>query len=170
MRARALVGALGVVVVSASCGGGSAASAKKAAPQPHVGAIPSSALPASLDGLALQSESDRTVLTNTAGTYASAVGFWSLRQKHLVEATLEILKLSPTAPQTIGFQTSLVNQITGGLPTEVRLSGHTVYLATGLGSGTSTWFDGSYLYILTTRSQFATPRSLLEAGLAMHIS
>ena len=164
-----MVGLLAVAALGAACGAGRAAPAHKVA-QPHLGTIGSESLPSALDGLTVQAESDKADLGNTAGTYAEAVGFWSLRQKRLVEATLEVVKLAATTPQTSGFRASLVNQITGGIPSEVRLSNHDVYLANGIGSGTSTWFDGDYLYILTTRSQFATPRSLLEATLAVHIT
>ena len=154
--------------MAASCG--HAAAPVKATTAVRIGAIPASALPSSLDGLRVQSESDKTAVAHASGSYAKAVGFFSLRQSRLVEATLEIVQLLPSAPNTSGFRRSLVNQVTGGIPSQVRLSGHNVYVAAGIGSATSTWFDGRVLLILTTRSQFTTPRALLEAALGLHLS
>ncbi|MHB1923354.1 MAG: hypothetical protein ACYCSJ_01535 [Acidimicrobiales bacterium] len=136
----------------------------------RIGDIPASALPATLNGLRVQPESDKAAVSHADGSYARAVGFYSLRQSQLVEATLEVIELVPSTPNTAGFRLSLVNQVTGGIPSEVRLSGHSVYLASGIGSATSTWFDGRVLFILTTRSQYSTPRALLEATLGVHLS
>lgn len=136
----------------------------------EIGVVSASALPPRLDGLRVSPESILPKLKGSSDTYAKAVGFFSLRQGKLVQATLEVVQLIKKAPTSNDFRVSLVNQISGGIPTELDLSNHDVYLATGVGSGTSIWFDGSSLFVLSTRSQFTTPRALLEAALAVHVS
>jgi hypothetical protein len=110
-------------------------------------------------------------ISKNSETYARAIGFYSLRQNQLVEATLEIVHLGTNANwSSAGFQSSLVGQVAGGVPSTLQLSGHTVYEATATGSGMTMWFDGPYFYVLSIRSDYKSPRSLLESALGVSLA
>lgn len=158
-----------VVLAGAACG--KAAPAATAHRGAHIASLPVSALPATLDGLAVTEEKSPTGVSSDTGSYASSLGFFSLRKNKLVEATLEVVKLGRAADASSNsFQQSLVNQINGGVPVALTLAGRQVYEASGTGVGLTSWFDGRYFFVLTIRSTYPTPRALIEAALAVNVA
>ncbi|MHB1447238.1 MAG: hypothetical protein ACYCTI_09965 [Acidimicrobiales bacterium] len=158
-----------VSLVSVACG--KAAPATAAHRGAHIASLPASALPADLDGLTVTEEKSPAGVSSDTGSYASSLGFFSLRKDKLVEATLEVVKLGRSADaSSSSFQESLVNQINGGVPVALTLAGRQVYEAGGTGVGLTSWFDGRYFFVLTIRATYPTPRALIEAALAVNVA
>jgi len=148
------------------CGGRTAAAPARVAAR--IKSISTTQLPEQVGGLDVQAESVPQSIKANTSSYARSIGFFSLRKAKLVEATLEVIRLTPNANSaSSGFQTSLIGQVSGSLPEALTLSGHTVYQSTGTGATLEVWFSGSELFILTIRSSFPTPRSLTESALAL---
>ena len=136
----------------------------------HVEPMSAGVLPAHLADLTVQNESLPGQIRSATGSYATSIGFYSLRKTKLVEATLEVIKLSSSANwRSAGFRTSLVNQLSGSVPNQIDLDGHSVYQSAGSGSTEDVWFNGRYVLLLTIRSNYPTPRSLAESALALDL-
>lgn len=169
LSARHLGTALAGVVLLTSCSAAHVPVTKAPSAAP-LNRISANALPSQVAGLDLQSEAVPSRISNASASYASGIGFFSLRSKKLVEATLELIKLDPQAQgRSKGFKTSLVNQVSGSLPTQLTLDGRTVFQSAGTGATQEMWFSGAYLFILTIRSSYTTPRTLTESALSVEV-
>ncbi|HEY3241567.1 MAG TPA: hypothetical protein VGL92_18545, partial [Acidimicrobiia bacterium] len=100
------------------------------------------------------------------------LGLWSLRTASsesggdLVQATLQVSRFAEGArSQESDFRQSVVNQIGSARPRTFRLGKRTVYLTTGTKQSIAVWFQGRYLFVLASRSDYDEPRTLLRAAL-----
>ena len=161
-RPGAFGGAAAVVLVllTAACGGGT----KGGTPSAKVKKLGVS-LPSALAGLSVQPETNTSQLASAGlSTYVRAVSLYSLRQKDLVKATLQVSEFNDSSKfRSSKFQRTLVNQIAHGAPVTVRVGGSTVYLTSGVKQSVAVWFHDRYFLVLTTRADFDRPRTLLRS-------
>ena len=150
----------------AACGGGT----KGGTPSAKVGKVGVS-MPGDLAGLAIQPENNTAQLAGARlSTYVSAVSLYSLRQKELVKATLQISQFSSKADyRSAKFQRTLVTNIANGAPVTVRVGPSTVYLTRGTKQSVAVWFHGRYFLVLTTRADFDRPRTLLRSAVELSL-
>jgi len=125
--------------------------------------------PAELLGLRMQREdvSGTTQRVNLA--FVDSVALYSLRNdKDLVQATLQVSHFAEGARTADApFRSAVVNQIGSAAPREFRLGDRTVYLTTGTKQSIAVWFDGDHLFVLASRADYDTPRTLLRRALEL---
>ena len=165
----AVSAAVAVVLLGAgatACGGGT----KGGTPAAKVTALHVT-LPAQLAGLNLQPESNTAQLASAdVSTYIKAVGLYSLRQKDLVKATLQVSEFNDTSKSSSPkFRSILVHRIANGTPVVVRVGKTLVYLARAAKQSVAVWFDQRYFLVLTTRIDFDHPRALLRSAVEVSL-
>ncbi|HVV37097.1 MAG TPA: hypothetical protein VHC63_10880 [Acidimicrobiales bacterium] len=159
LRAAVATVALATVVFGAACSsspnGTSAADIKQ---------LPENELSGTYLGLKAQREDIGGSLANQqANAYIDAVGLYSLRDDKLLEATLQISKLSKQArPKSLKFQQLVANQIGGTKVQAFVMGGHHVYRSSQRKQSLTSWFQGDYFMILSVRDTYKSPRSLLR--------
>jgi hypothetical protein len=122
-------------------------------------------VPDNLLDLAVQKE-DVSVVENTKRPFVEAVGLYSLRRDDLLQATLQISRFTEEADATsTKFRQSVVTQIGSTTPRLFRVGDRTVYLTTGRRQSVAVWWEDRYLFVLSSRDDYETPRGLLRAAL-----
>jgi hypothetical protein len=155
-RAVALLAALAVLGAGA-CG----SSAPPQAAKIKTFSVPG--LPDEILGLKVQPEDPAKTVGKAGDTYVNAVALYSLRKGDLVQATLQVDELNDKARvDSEGFRASLINGIAHTNAQEVRVGSSTVYLSNGLRQRVATWFKGRNLYVLSTRQEYAEPRTIIR--------
>lgn len=126
--------------------------------------LDASILPAEVLGLKVQTE-DASAVKNAKRTFVRAVGLYSLRDaEDVLHAYVQATRFSEDArPGESSFRRSLVQQIGTTSPKQYRMGDHTVYLTTGKQQSLAVWFEDDYMFLLGTRDEYATPRTLLRA-------
>jgi hypothetical protein len=161
-RAAALVAAAAVAVLLSGCGkqelGGTAGA--------DIKPLPASTLPRELGGLTVKQESVTKALKATKHSYIDAVGFYSLRQDKVVQATVQVSRFGPEARlEDKGFRQELVSQSSPGTAAPLNVGEATVMQSTGTKSTVSIWFSQERMVLLTVLSSYDGARGLLEQTL-----
>lgn len=166
---RRLVGVLVVVAaVAGACGNGSEVRGVQGS---AIEAIPPDALPGQIADLTVRVEDMSKQLALAKDTYVESAGVFSLRKGELVQATLQVTRFTEDFDYRDEVaRTSLANRMGGSRADVLRLSGDTVYLTEGQRQRLALWFRGAYLYILSTRRDYATPRTLLRSALEVEVA
>jgi hypothetical protein len=160
--ARSALGAaaLAVVLIASACGSSSAhgTSAK------DIKQLPQDTVSGTYLGLTpVREDISGTLRDQLANAYVDSVGLFSLRHDKLLEATLQISKLSKSArPKDPKFQQQVVSQIGGTAVQAFVMSGRRVYRSSARKQSLSSWFRGDYLLVLSVRDTYPYPRSLLR--------
>ena len=169
VQRRCLVAVLAVVVAWAGACSGSTdvEGVQGSAIEP----IAPEALPGQIESLTVRVEDMSKQLSLAEDTYVQSAGVFSLRQGDLVQATLQISRFTedfdyrdPVA------RSSLANRLGGSRAEVLRLGEDTVYLTQGQRQQLALWFRGAYLYVLSTRRDYTTPRSLLRSALEVDVA
>lgn len=126
-------------------------------------------VPAELLGLRLQREDVSATTQRVSLAFVDSVALYSLRNdKDLVQATLQVSHFAEEArTEEASFRDAVVNQIGSARPRAFRLGGRTVYLTTGTKQSIAVWFDGDHLFVLASRADYDTPRTLLRKALEL---
>ncbi len=96
-------------------------------------------------------------------SYVKAVGLYALRDGELLQATLQVSKLSKAARVTdLGFQEQVANQIGGTRAQAFDMGGTRVFRTSQRKQSITSWFTGDYFLILAVRDTYPTPRALLR--------
>jgi len=153
--------AISVGFVAPACG----KSATPAAQAESISKISDGVVPSEIEGLAVASE-DTAIVNHQKRPFVDAVGLYSLRKGDLLQATLQISRFTKESnADTRKFRDSVVAQIGATTPRTFVMSGRTVYLTTGRRQSVAVWWRGHYLFILSTREEYETPRTLLRSAL-----
>ena len=157
--------ALAVIAVSGACGSGGTPDAQAT----EVKALQGVTVPSPLLDLAAQPE-DVSVVEGTKRPFVEAVGLYSLRRDELLQATLQISRFTKESKATTAkFRNSVVTQIGSTTPRQFRMGSERVYLTTGRRQSVAVWWKGHYLFILSTRDDYETPRALLRSALEIKV-
>jgi hypothetical protein len=133
--------------------------------------IPPDALPAKIQDLTVRVEDMKKQLSLAKDTYVRSAGVFSLRAGELVQATLQITRFTDDFDFRSGeARTSLANRMGGSRAELLRLGDDTVYLTQGQRQQLALWYRGSYLYVLSTRRDYTTPRALLRDALKVDVA
>ncbi|MCW2544230.1 MAG: hypothetical protein JWM40_1782 [Frankiales bacterium] len=162
-RAAAIAAVAVLAVVTSGCGkqvlGGTAGA--------DIKALPASTLPREISGLTVKQESITKPLKQTKHSYADAIGFYSLRQDKVVQATVQVSQLGPEARlEDEGFRQQLVDQSSPGTAVPLTIGESTVMQSTGTKATVSIWFSQERMVLLTVLSTYDGARGLLEQTLA----
>jgi hypothetical protein len=164
LRVAFSVAVLAVSLLAGACGTASArgTSAK------DIKQLPKDLLTGTYQGLTPEREDVSGALGDQqANAYVEAVGLYSLRHNDLLEATLQISKLTKSARvKDPDFQQQMVSQIGGTAVQGFVMSGRRVYRSSARKQSLSSWFSGNYLLVLSVRDTYPYPRSLLRTLLS----
>jgi hypothetical protein len=167
MTARRLLPLLlaAALVVGGACGG----SEEKVQRGTAIKALELPGVPAGLLGLRLQREDVSDTTQRVSLAFVDSVALYSLRNdKDLVQATLQVSHFADGARTgEASFRDAVVNQIGSARPRDFRLGSRTVYLTTGTKQSIAVWFDGDHLFVLASRADYDTPRTLLRKALEL---
>lgn len=128
--------------------------------------LPAKTLPAKLGALTVKQENVKKALAEAEHSYANAVGFYSLREDKMVQATVQVSEFGPEA--RLGdkdFRKQLVDQSSPGTATALNVGSGTVMQSTGTKSTVSIWFSKGRMVVLTVLSSYDGARGLLEQAL-----
>lgn len=104
-----------------------------------------------------------SLAVQTGNTYVSEVGLYSLRDGDLLQATLQVNKLTKAARSTEPeFQQQVANQIGGTKVQAFVMGDRDVYRTSQRKQSITSWFEGDYFLILAVRDTYPTPRALLR--------
>jgi hypothetical protein len=152
-----------MMLALAACGGHA-----NAAPVRKLRPLKAPNVPTTMLGLTVSPESTKKA-EGERRPYLDGVGLYSLRKGPLLEATLQIGRFATDADyKSANFQGSVVAQIGTTTPQELRMSSSTVFLTSARNQTLAVWFRDRYFFILTTRDDYKTPRSLLRTALEIH--
>ena len=98
--------------------------------------------------------------------YVEAVGLYSLREGEQLQGTLQVSRFTEAAEaEKARFRNSVVQQIGSTVPRQLSMGGEQVWLTTGRRQSVAVWFKGRHVFVLATREEYTTPRSLLRKAL-----
>jgi hypothetical protein len=129
------------------------------------------ALPSKILGLKVVKENVRANLSNVQQTYLQSVGLFSFREgDDLLRATIQIGRFNDVADQDKArFRDEIIGELGATVPVKLRVGDDTVYLSTGSDTNIFSWFDDVGFYVLSIRSDFAFPRTLLRKLIEMEL-
>jgi hypothetical protein len=121
-------------------------------------------LPSRILGLQVESENIRANLDRIQQTYLQSLGLFSFREGNdLLRATLQVGRFNDVADQERArFRDSIIGQLGASVPTRLRVGEETVYLSTGSDQNIFSWFDDKGFYVLSIRSDYAFPRTMMR--------
>jgi hypothetical protein len=121
-------------------------------------------LPARVLGLRVVSENIRANLSRIQQSYLQSVGLFSFRESNdLLRATLQVGRFNDVADaQKARFRDSIIGQLGSSVPIRLRVGSRSVYLATGSDQNIFTWFDRKGFYVLSIRSDYPFPRTMMR--------
>lgn len=152
--------ALVALVAVPACGGGDTSAAAET-----IQDLPPTMVPAEIAGLAVAPE-DISTVKETKRPFVDAVGLYSLRRDDLLQATLQISRFTEESnADEASFRDGVVAQLGSTTPKVFRMGDQQVYLTTGRRQSVAVWWKGRHLFILSSREEFETPRSLLRSAL-----
>ena len=161
-RRAAAVGLALCALAGSACGGDRVAGTSGKS----IKQLPADVVPTELLGLPLAQEDMSATVARAEDAFVESVGLYSMRRDELLQATLQVSKFRSNAPvKTSKFRSSLVNQIGGTRVQRFRMGDDVVYRTTGRKQTISMWFRDDYLFVLSARETFESPRSLLREAL-----
>lgn len=155
---RPVVAACALLVLLAACGSGSEAVERP----PAAKAI--AKLPSQILGLKVVEENVTSKIKGVSRTYIDSLGLFSFRESNdLLRATIQIGRFNDVAePRKQRFRNAIVAQLGATVPTQLRVGKTIVYLTTGSEQSIFSWFDSDGFYVMSVRSDYAFPRTLLR--------
>jgi hypothetical protein len=155
---RPAVAAVCALLVLSSCGGGEEATSRVAATRPVV------TLPSQILGLKVKVENVSSQIAGVNSSYLDGVGLFSFRETDkLLRATLQVSRFNDVAePEKARFRDAIVAQLGSTVPLALRVGEDRVYLTSGSEQNIFSWFDPNGFYVLSVRSDYPFPRTLLR--------
>jgi hypothetical protein len=123
--------------------------------------------PPTVNGLKVTRENVASVHSKRK-QYLTHIELFSLRRGKQLEATLQVGTFERSAPvRSLTFQRGVAGQVGATVPVEQRIAGTTVFVTQAKKLAVAVWFRGSQLYVLSIRTDYDTPKSLIRAVLEL---
>lgn len=121
-------------------------------------------LPSQILGLKIVEENVTTEIKGVNETYLDSLGLFSFREEDdLLRGTLQVGRFNEVAePDRKRFRDAIIAQLGSTVPLQLRVGEDDVWLTSGTEQNIFTWFDEKGFYVLSVRSDYAFPRSLLR--------
>jgi hypothetical protein len=120
-------------------------------------------LPQQVVGLSVEPEKVGSGLKRVDRPYVDTVAVFSLREKDLLRASLQINRFNKAArPEDKSFRQTIVSTIGGSAPLELRIDRQQVYATTASDQEVYTWFEKDGMFVLAVQKDFEFPRTLLR--------
>jgi hypothetical protein len=128
-------------------------------------------LPGQLLGLKVVSENIRSNLSQIQQSYLQGLGLFSFREGNdLLRATLQVGRFNDVAEtKKTKFQNAIIGQLGSSVPIRLRVGDRSVYLSTGSDQNIFSWFDEKGFYVLSIRSDYPFPRTMMRKLLKMEL-
>jgi hypothetical protein len=128
-------------------------------------------LPGQLLGLRVVSENIRSNLSQIQQSYLQGLGLFSFREGNdLLRATLQVGRFNDVADaKKSKFQNAIIGQLGSSVPIRLRVGDRSVYLSTGSDQNIFSWFDEKGFYVLSIRSDYPFPRTMMRKLLKMEL-
>ena len=128
-------------------------------------------LPSQILGLRVVEENVTSEIKGINETYLDSLGLFSFREADdLLRATLQIGRFNEVAePQRRRFRDAIIAQLGSTVPLRLRVGDDDVWLTSGTEQSIFSWFDDEGFYVLSVRSDYAFPRSLLRKLLEIDV-
>lgn len=128
-------------------------------------------LPSQILGLRVVEENVTQQVRGVSGTYLDSLGLFSFREEDdLLRGTLQIGRFNDVAePERRRFRDAIIAQLGSTVPLQLRVGERDVWLTSGTEQNIFTWFDPKGFYVLSVRSDYSFPRSLLRRLLETEI-
>jgi hypothetical protein len=130
------------------------------------GATAATSVPKTLNGLRVSQEKVGPP-SRSGKQYLDQISLYSLRRPdRQLEGTLQIGRFRAGAPvHSLTFQRKIAGQIGVSVPVEQRVQDMTLFVTTAKRLSVVAWFRNRYLYILSIRDDYTSPKSLIRAAL-----
>lgn len=121
-------------------------------------------LPSQILGLRVVEENVTGEIKGVNETYLNSLGLFSLREEDdLLRATLQVGRFNDVAePRRRRFRDAIIAQLGSTVPLQLRVGNDDVWLTSGTEQSIFTWFDEQGFYVLSVRSDYSFPRTLLR--------
>lgn len=152
------VAACALLLFLPACGNESEAVPRRTVGKPVV------SLPSQILGLKVVEENVTGEIRGVSGTYLDSLGLFSFREDDdLLRATLQVGRFNDVAePQRKRFRDAIIAQLGSTVPLQLHVGESDVWLTSGTEQNIFTWFDSKGFYVLSVRSDYGFPRSLLR--------
>jgi hypothetical protein len=123
--------------------------------------------PPTLNGLKMSRE-EITLSKTKRKEYLERIELFSLRHGKQLEATLQVGRFRRDAPiGRASFRRTIAGEVGTSVPVEQRIAGTTVYLTRARKLAVAVWFRGRELRVLSIRTDYDTPKSLIRAAVVL---
>ena len=160
MRRSAIALAAIVALASLSgCGSGDVQAA-----DPGTGESAILPLPSQIAGLRVVAETlSEEDLAKIDRPYVDTISVFSLREKDLLRATIQIARFNRVArPDDNEFRGSIIGVLGGRRPVELNVGGTTINATAGTAQNIFAWFSGRGMFVLSVQQDYPFPRTLLR--------
>ncbi len=128
-------------------------------------------LPQQIVGLQVGAEKVGSGLKQVVRPYVDSVSVFSLREKELLRASLQVNRFNRAArPQDSDFRESIVSTIGGTSPLDLRVDDEQVFATTASDQSVYVWFEGDGMFVLAVQKDFPFPRTLLRRMVELDLS
>lgn len=167
MRARTIrLASAGALLLAASCSVGGTTSIVTGKVSAPVIAFPSQML-----GLSVQQENVAPQLKKVERPYVDAVAIFSLREKQLLRATVQLSRFNRLArPGSDSFRRSIVGLLGGSKALEMNLGKQTVFSTRTTQQNVFVWFKDRGMWVLSVHQDYEFPRTLLRRLVDLDVS
>jgi hypothetical protein len=126
-------------------------------------------LPSQILGLTVTQENvDERLSPIKKSTYLDSFGLFSMRQKDLLQASLQVGRFNTTARQlNQGFERQIVGLMGTSNPREILVGKKTVFTTATNRQTIFVWFAGRGFYVLTARNDYPFEFTLLRKLISM---
>jgi hypothetical protein len=121
-------------------------------------------LPSQILGLKVVEENVAGEIRGVNETYLDSVGLFSFREADdLLRATVQVGRFNEVAEQQRSrFRDAIIAQLGSTVPVQLHVGDRDVWLTSGTDQSIFSWFDTKGFYVLSVRSDYQFPRSLLR--------
>jgi hypothetical protein len=150
-----------LLVVLTGCGGAAASGITGKQIKP----LPQAALAGVVAGLDVKTEDVSATVRQFRNSYADRVSVYSMREKGLLQATLQVSRFSdPKQLAKSSFKRGLIDDLAAGTRAQpIRVGNTDVQVARGTGQRLFVWFAGRDVFVLSIRDAYRARYALLRA-------
>lgn len=128
------------------------------------------AVPSTLLNMTVTQEESSEYVKEIDRTYLEQFSLFSIREGDLLQATLQISKFTDDADYTsASFRARVVDRVGAAKAQLFRMGDHELYMTVGTKQQIGVWFDGPYMYVMSVRDDFKTPRALVREALRIKL-
>lgn len=128
------------------------------------------AVPTTLLNMAVTQEESSEYVKEIDRTYLEEFSLFSVREGDLLQATLQISKFTDDADyQSSSFRAQVVDRVGSAKAQLFRMGDSELYMTVGTKQQIGVWFQGPYMFVMSVRDDYKTPRALVREALRIKL-